>query len=551
MKKEVKEKNKKKIIINILVVIVFVLVAFFTVFYIRKKQIDKMHNMIFKSIKDSYAKNVVTTKKAFLYEKKEDKYVHVGYVKKDEVLSLYDKKIKDYNDIYFKAKNINYYVKYTDVKKTDKTLEKENTIYLNYGIKITTKDNFKLYRDDKIIYDLNKKASFDVIYSDEQYYKVKFNNKIYNVKKADILKEEDYEVKDVLEKLSIIYYENIYNEQSVKCSGTSCVKLSFFKENMDYLKEKNYISLSYEDYTFWKEGKIKLPKESILIIVNNKTDNETSLTNYTLNDVNESLSFNDNNKASQITDEKISRYKIISKTTKENFIDIVSGKDIVYKSEDAGQGIAVLNYHFFYDPESGEACGENICEPISEFKKHLDYLKSEGFKTLTIEEFESFMYGKISLPKKSVLITVDDGAFGTDTHLPRILDEYQMYATLFLITAWWPKDKYNSNYLQIQSHGYDIHKNGNCGTAMAICMSKEQLVLDLKKSIDLVDSSVSIAYPFYKYDDKVIDAVKQAGFKLAFAGGFKKAYQTSNKYAIPRYEIFNTTTLNQIKSYVN
>ena len=178
-------------------------------------------------------------------------------------------------------------------------------------------------------------------------------------------------------------------------------------------------------------------------------------------------------------------------------------------------------------------------------------MNENGFKTLTMKEFEQWMYKEIELPAKSVLITVDDGAFGTDTHLPKIIDEYNVKATLFLVTAWWDKSKYNSPNLEIQSHGYDLHKQGNCGNVRALCLSHDELVADLKKSIELSDNNLSIAYPFYKYNDNVIQAVKDSGFKIAFAGGGTKAYQTSNKYAIPRIEIFNTTTLDQIKKYIN
>ena len=65
-----------------------------------------------------------------------------------------------------------------------------------------------------------------------------------------------------------------------------------------------------------------------------------------------------------------------------------------------GQGIAVLNYHFFYDPNLGESCNEGICLTVQKFREHLDYLKNSGFKTLKMEEFTKWMYGEIQLPEK-------------------------------------------------------------------------------------------------------------------------------------------------------
>ena len=61
----------------------------------------------------------------------------------------------------------------------------------------------------------------------------------------------------------------------------------------------------------------------------------------------------------------------------------------------------------------------------------------------------------------------------------------------------------------------------------------------------------SFCYPFYSYDDEAIRAIKDLGFKLAFAGGNRKATRSSNKYLIPRYPIYKSTTLQQFINMVS
>ena len=216
--------------------------------------------------------------------------------------------------------------------------------------------------------------------------------------------------------------------------------------------------------------------------------------------------------------------------------------------------IAVLNYHFFYDSKT-EVCNELICEPVDKFREQLDYLRDNEFKVLTLNEFKDWMYGDIKLPKKSVLITIDDGAAGTSkingNKLIPILEEYKMPGSLFLISAWWKKENYISKYLTIESHGYDIHKQGKCGKAMALCLSRENLLADLKKSLENSDSNLAFAYPFFSTNDKVSSTVKEAGFKMAFIGGYKKATRNDDLYHIPRYQILNTTDIETFKEYVN
>ena len=226
-------------------------------------------------------------------------------------------------------------------------------------------------------------------------------------------------------------------------------------------------------------------------------------------------------------------------------------------AEKAATKIAVLNYHFFYTPE-GEKCNESLCLRMDRFREELDYLRDNGFYTLTIQEFVSWMYGEIELPQKSVLLTVDDGASGTSkirgNYLIPALEEYKMHATLFLITGWWDIENYRSDYLDVQSHTHDLHYEGikGCSHRSKVnCVSHDELIADLKASIDVVKDTTSFCFPFYDYTNSSIAALKELGFKAAFVGGFRKATRNDDKYKIPRYVIYDSTSLSTFKSYVN
>jgi len=216
------------------------------------------------------------------------------------------------------------------------------------------------------------------------------------------------------------------------------------------------------------------------------------------------------------------------------------------------QKVAVLNYHFFYEDWDSEPCHEVICEKMDTFRKHLQYLKDNNFKTLTMQEFIDWMYGRIEIPQKSVLITVDDGAYGTGAHngnhLIPALEEYKVHATLFLITGWWDISNYQSPYLEVESHTNDLHTSGGCN---ATCIGYDGLVEDLKKSIAITKSTNAFCFPFYSYSNEAIRAVKDVGFKVAFIGGNRKVSRNDDKYKIPRYPIHDSTTMEQFKNMVN
>ena len=205
------------------------------------------------------------------------------------------------------------------------------------------------------------------------------------------------------------------------------------------------------------------------------------------------------------------------------------------------------------DLDSGEECNQSICLKKSIFDEHLKYLKDNGYNTLSVKDLDLWLDRKIELPAKSVLITVDDGAMGTDTHLIELLEKYDLRATLFLITSWWDKDKYKSHNLDIQSHGDNLHVerycNGVSRGAKGLCLSKKELVDDLKKSIKKLDGeNTAFCYPFYLYNKNMLDAMKEVGFKLGFAGGDRKVKRTDDKYMLPRYIIYNYDDVNMLKN---
>ena len=238
-----------------------------------------------------------------------------------------------------------------------------------------------------------------------------------------------------------------------------------------------------------------------------------------------------------------------NKTTAQRKIKVIK-RPIIHRD-----GVAVLNYHFFYD--GNNSCGIN-CININKFEEQLKYLQENNYKTLTMDEFRRWMYGQINVPQKSVLITIDDGAKGTGKQngnlLIPMLEKYQMHATLFLITGWWGINNYRSDYLDIESHSYDMHTENYCQGvsrgAKMLCLSHDDVLNDLKKSIDITGSNNAFCFPFYVYNESTINAVKEAGFKLAFVGGNYKATRSYNKYLIPRFHIYGNITMDEFISYI-
>ncbi len=260
--------------------------------------------------------------------------------------------------------------------------------------------------------------------------------------------------------------------------------------------------------------------------------------------------------SSNLNINKIGTYKVKYSVTDSSGNTVEAERVVkVTKKPPANQKIAVLNYHFFYESWS-ENCHESLCLKMDKFRQQLKYLKDNGYYTLTMDEFVKWMYGEIEVPEKSVLITIDDGAHGTSkingNHLIPALEEYQMYATLFLITGWWDINNYQSEYLDVQSHTHDLHyEDSSCKYRSKVnCISYDALLADLKKSIAVVKDTKSFCFPFYEYTSTSIKAVKDVGFKVAFVGEWRKATRNDDKYKIPRYPIYDSTSMETFKTIV-
>lgn len=239
--------------------------------------------------------------------------------------------------------------------------------------------------------------------------------------------------------------------------------------------------------------------------------------------------------------------------------NVISEKECLNSDDANTKGIAVLNYHFFYDEndiKSKRECNQSICLSKSNFLRHLEYIKNNNIFTPTALELEMYIDGKIQLPK-SVVITIDDG-WSTDIGIS-LLNKYKMNAIVFLITSWFEKIDFlnDSKYIEYHSHGDNLHTVGVCpgGQGGGIkCIKKNELLNDLKKSSVKLGGSKYFCYPFYEYNNYSIEVLKEAGYTMAFGGqmegGISKVSPGVDKFRLPRYVIYRNTSVDNIKNYI-
>ena len=553
-KRKEKVKLKKKLIVILVFILLIILgvSAYFTYILLKDNTL--------KSIKKSYSKYIEVNKDTLLYNKKGKV---IGNISKGFQLELEDCKKFSYDKPYFKIKDSKYYISYKGIRKIKEI--KSDSIPSNYIIfnKNIEGSNISFYEGKKKVLVLNDKVNLKIISMDKDNYNVLYFNKLLSVKKNKKIKEIDSNNTEEKEAsyVSVLYYEMV----SSNCSDEVCVFSTTLKDNINKLKENGYYFLSKDDYLKYLNGYVRLKEKGVVLSTKEINDEIKSIqdevkTNINVFDEKDGITFVSSNKKSTKDDDKkqVNRYQLKKYSTSFNVLKMAAGEDVIESPPTIPSSeitVPVLNYHFFYDPTIGEGCDETICLTVQKFREHLEYLKNNGYTALTMKEFTSWIYGEIDVPEKSVLITIDDGAMGTGAHngnkLIPLLEEYKMHATLFLIAGWWKTENYKSDYLELQSHTYNMHQYGSCGKGELVCANYEEAKKDLETSLIEIKDNTSFCYPFYSYDDEAIQAIKDLGFKVAFAGGNRNASRNNNKYIIPRYPILSDISLNQFINIVS
>ena len=239
----------------------------------------------------------------------------------------------------------------------------------------------------------------------------------------------------------------------------------------------------------------------------------------------------------------LSRLVYVKKEDVSNTVEVDS-------SEDMAVSVPAILYHFIY-LDGDSSCNDIICHSEEQIDSHFKFLSDNDVFTLNTSEVLSFIKGEINLPKKSILITIDDGA-RAENFIP-FLEKYQLNATLFLVSSWYPVSKFQSPYLEIASHTHNMHTTGVCPTGQGggiNCLPSDEILNDLKLSRETLNNTKAFCFPFYEYSNYSINLVKEAGFEMAFIGGSTKIKKGINPYKIPRYPILSSFGVDYISNLI-
>lgn len=209
-------------------------------------------------------------------------------------------------------------------------------------------------------------------------------------------------------------------------------------------------------------------------------------------------------------------------------------------------------YHYVYTPDDLPKTINTNYILDSKLEEQLKYLKEQDFYFPSYQELSAYIKGEIDLPKKSVILTFDDGQKGFLKYGIPLLEKYQIPATSFIIASQNGKEKvkkYASEYITFQSHSYDMHKGGgNIGHGGIIsALNMEQIKEDLLKAQNIVENTEAFAYPYGDVTVQGQQAIQEAEILCAFTTEYGKVKKGQDPTKLPRVRVLGESSL---QSYI-
>jgi peptidoglycan/xylan/chitin deacetylase (PgdA/CDA1 family) len=187
------------------------------------------------------------------------------------------------------------------------------------------------------------------------------------------------------------------------------------------------------------------------------------------------------------------------------------------------QLVPILCYHNISTQTRGR-----LVMSASAFEEQMRYLKREGYHVITLKQFLDFAALRQQLPRKTVVLTFDDGWKSFKEFAYPLLKELGFPATLFIYTDFvgarialsWPELK------ELAQEGFDIEAHSKTHEDMRRKPSESDGDYNRRMQAELVQvlaifqqrvgqTPKILAYPYGSHDDGVIKRVREAGYIAA------------------------------------
>ncbi len=217
------------------------------------------------------------------------------------------------------------------------------------------------------------------------------------------------------------------------------------------------------------------------------------------------------------------------------------------------QTVPVISYHKF-----SESRADLLTVKRSAFEEQMKFLKENEYRVITMDEFFDFLDLKRPIPKKSIVITIDDGWQSAYEIAFPILKKYGYPATLFVYTdliipggktlSWDRLIEMSKSGIDIQCHTKSHRNLGKRNDQESFREYFETIKKELTESSQIIRKRLHkdaryLAYPYGDTNHLVIAFLRKLGYRGAFTVERGSNPFFAHPYRINRSMIFGTFNL--------
>lgn len=191
---------------------------------------------------------------------------------------------------------------------------------------------------------------------------------------------------------------------------------------------------------------------------------------------------------------------------------------------------------------------------VDRFESQIKLLAEEGFHSLTLDELFNCWQNHITIPKKSIVITFDDGHHSHYRLALPVLREYGFKATFFII-ANRVGEPFHVNRKQVRDlvrEGMEIGSHGLSHSYLPE-LDDEQIWREISRSRQVLEELCRkevrfFAYPGGHQNPQVVGMTRNAGYWGACSCFLGLNHQQTEPYLLKRLEVRKRLELNDFKS---
>ncbi len=212
----------------------------------------------------------------------------------------------------------------------------------------------------------------------------------------------------------------------------------------------------------------------------------------------------------------------------------------------------VLMYHSICEHVGKERHNKWRVRP-ADFEKQMSWLAKKGWNCVTMSELIAYD----EIPPKTVAVTFDDGFENNYSNAFPILKKYNIKATIYLVPNQkmneWDKDHTTElssmmtrkQIREMQASGlieFGAHTVSHVNLSRVDAAEQQSEIIESKKLVEEITGVPcdAFAYPYGKFDDQIVQIVKEAGYTNATVVKRGVYGNSDNSFTIKRIGILGS-----------